>query len=314
MPVPPAPPDLTVSVHLGAHKTATTYIQRSLEGARAELTARGVALVLPRDIRGRIGLQNPAARFSVAENDRRIAEGREKLDALFRRACAEAGAHRLVVSEETLIGSSRHNLSSQSLYDDIGLRLEVLPGWLNSPRTTFFFSTRAYPGFFASNATTAVRGRALFDAEKLRIGLTGPGRGWAEVVGDIRAAFPRAGLALWRYEDLARIEGRVMGALTGSAVAMYDGPRLTTTLSQAAMDWLHRKAETPAFRESPRKFIRRARARFSVGEGHPPYRLWAPESDEAQDLEAAYARDWQAIRARWPDAVIAPGAADSSER
>jgi len=87
-----------------------------------------------------------------------------------------------------------------------------------------------------------------------------------------------------------------------------------TTLSQAAMDWLHRKAETPAFRESPRKFIRRARARFPVGADHPPYRLWAPESDEAQDLEAAYARDWQAIRARWPDAVIAHGAAESSER
>lgn len=298
--------ELTVCVHLGAHKTATTYIQRSLDGARASLAAAGTAIILPADIRGRIGLKNPSIRFTPEENAGRIADAQPKLDALLEQAARAVPATRIVLSEETLIGSSRHNLSRQSLYDDIALRLRVLPDWLNSGRVTFFFSTRAYPEFFASNVTTAIRGRYVCDLDRLRAGLIRSDRRWFDVIADIREAFPKARLRLWRYEDLSAVQGRLMQDMAGQGIEMYSGPRLTTTLSAGAMDWLLARAGTPDFTDPSRKIIRQARARFPVGEDNPPFSLWDKDRAEFHALQDTYRQDWDAIRARWPDAVVEP--------
>ena len=57
---PAAVPD-TLTVHLGAHKTATTHLQHSLGRARADLRRHGVAYFGPDLLRGRLRLPQLAA-------------------------------------------------------------------------------------------------------------------------------------------------------------------------------------------------------------------------------------------------------------
>lgn len=290
-----------VSVFLGAHKTATTYIQRAMDNRRDELAGHGVHLYLPGDIRGKIGLRLPSPRFSEEENRRRCADTAEKITKMIAESPGSETMKRIVLSEENLIGSCKNNLVEQALYPDMSFRLSLLPRWLNRENVTFYFSVRSYPTFYSSNLTTVLRSGTVFDRSELAKKLLGSQRGWQDVVSDITSHFPKAALRLWRYEDFSYLESRLFEQLVGIRIASESTARPNSTLSQEAVAWTERKLALRST-QKPGKIARRASTHFPVGAGRQAFSLW-DEKDKAE-LHERYLSDWNLILQNWPGCEV----------
>ena len=152
---PPRIEDLSIALHLGAHKTASTYLQSCLELNQPSLADANTAILTPHDLRGQLVDRTPApgGRGTPQARQRR----QQRLTDLIQKAGELQNASRIVVSEENLIGSCRINLVHGELYPDLVKRLSWLPDWLNTPSTTVFMGIRSYASYFSSNLTTALQ-------------------------------------------------------------------------------------------------------------------------------------------------------------
>jgi len=281
-----------VVVHLGAHKTATTFLQNSLNAARADLAVAGCQLLLPVDLRGQEQVRRVAP-WNGPDRRRAVQAGTQAaLRALIEEAAGAPGTRRVVLSEESLIGSSHSNLTSAALYPDFADNLRLFPRALDHPNVTFLFAVREYGAFFSSNLTTTARRGKLFNTEDLRARLPRLPRRWPDILGELRVAFPFARLRTWRYEDFRDLTGAVFDALTGQAVPRVEG-RVNETLSQPAMETLWAQADADGAVPEPKRAVKDALAQYPVGSENPPFSLWS--ATQAAEFKAAYDADWAEI-------------------
>ncbi|MEO3414574.1 hypothetical protein AAFO92_07975 [Roseovarius sp. CAU 1744] len=278
-------------LHLGAHKTATTYIQSVLAAERAALRAKGVGLILPGDLRR-----------DTAPQDRqgKISDATRQLTAF----AADPAINQIVLSEENLIGSTGNNLRRNSLYPGLKRKLSRLPAPLDHPNNRILFALRDYGPYLSSSVTTAIRRGKVFDPEALRAGFLPFARSWADVVADLREAFPAAEIKIWRYEDFADC-----GPMVFSAIADGFDPapqaHAFRTLSGEAMRQILPQLHDGSSRDRARRIVRQAARRHPISDANPAFTLWSPE--EARQLSDAYERHWHEIRESHPGIELAGG-------
>lgn len=280
-------------VHLGAHKTATTYLQNALNGKRDLLRAQGTALILPGDLRR-------GERAARTDDNSEVPDVKAQLSAL----AADTATHRIVLSEENFTGSTGHNLARKSIYPSIRRRLSRLPAALNHPNVTILFCLRDYGPFVSSNITTALRFGKVFDTEELRLAFLVLHRCWVDVIADLRAAFPAAQLKIWRYETFAQIEAQVFAEMVGAFQPELQ-KRANQTLSGRAVRKVQAKLLAGGADLKPRQFVRRTKRKFPVSETNPAYSLWTP--DEAALLSERYEAHWQEICEAYPGIALTDG-------
>ncbi len=270
-----------VVLHLGAHKTATTYLQMALKAQRAALLAGGTAVILPSDLRrgGR------AARV----DEHGEAPG---LEAQLFALASDPSTRRIVVSEENFIGSTGHNLTRKSLYPSILRRLGKLPGELNHPHVRILFSLRDYGPFLSSGVTTAVRRGKIFDEDALKAAFLLLHRNWVDVVEDLRGLFPAARLVLWRYEAFAESEAKICAQID-PGFAPRPQKRAFQTLSRDAMQQILHELTNNTTGELPRQIVRRAARISPISDTNPAYSLW--NAEEARHLSQSYQAHWTTI-------------------
>lgn len=289
-----------VIVHLGAHKTATTYIQSALKAQRKVLAAEGVTVLLPGDLRatGVLGRSRPD------RGGPNSAERGSGLDiaGLLNGLASDPTVHRIVLSEESIIGAPRINLSTKSLYPDLVRKCRRLPVALNHPNVTFLFALRDYGSFFSSNITTAVRRGNVFALDDLRPAFLTLHRNWVDVVSDLRRAFPAVALKIWRYEDFGQCEAKVF-AKFGDGLASSRSPRLFKTLSRDAMAHILTQADPSKPPRELRPFIRNAARDFPITSENPAFSLWSEA--EAAHLTRLYDLHWQEICETHPHQILA---------
>ncbi|WP_306116981.1 MULTISPECIES: hypothetical protein [unclassified Roseovarius] len=273
-------------VHLGAHKTATTYLQNALNTKREDLRRAGTALILPRDLRR----GEKAARADGAEKMPGVTV---QLSAL----AADTTTQRIVLSEENFIGSTGHNLAQKSLYPGIRRRLSKLPAALNHPNVTILFSLRDYGPFVSSNVTTALRFGRMFDTEDLQLAFLLMDRSWIDVIADLRSAFPAAQLKLWRYENFAQVEQQVFKEMVGPFRAAPQR-RANQTLSGRAVAKVQARLQAGGPDLKPRQIVRRIKRKFPISDANPTYSIWTPE--EAALLTESYQAHWDEICDAYP--------------
>lgn len=278
-----------VSLHFGAHKTATTFVQTQLDAARQRLATDNTSLLLPRDIRTK---SDPVLSRAPAY---------VRFEAVLTASVERSTPARLIVSEEGAIGSPRRNLALGELYPGLRADISMLPDTLNHTNVTIFFAVRDYGPYFSSCVTTALRNGHQFDHLDLRRKLLIAARGWADVIGDIHATFPRARLCLWRYEDFERVQRNVFFRMTGLEI---EGPqrRVFETLTQRTVETvtpLLTDAMTPKLR---REVFREAERAFPLSQDNPRFSLWSDE--EADLLRERYETDWATILRRFADSVL----------
>jgi hypothetical protein len=189
---------MKVLVHLGVHKTATTFIQSQLANNRSRLADRGFGMSGIWAVRrrfttlfDRLAWFDPVWRFLT----------RPALRKRLERLMGEApGASTHLLSDENLPGTISTNYVFGRLYPFVGMRAKMLEGVLEGHDTHYFLCIRRYPDYLVSSwLQLASKGKP--PAFEKYVEKFGPDRrGWAEVVADLAKAVGRDKLTVWTYD------------------------------------------------------------------------------------------------------------------
>lgn len=221
----------TIHLHLGAHKTATTYIQAQLGHNAGTLAADGVALVPMRQFRSwRRSLLRIGARLlgpSHSKFDRRLRQWNQRR------------LETCVISDENMIGTCGDIVSSGTLYPKLRAKLGAISGMLSAHPVRLFLSIRCYASFYAAAYCEALRYGTGSSAETFKQRLDPDRRRWRDVLADIAELFPASAIVVWPYENFRQSEAEIFDALAGKEIASklrLSGEVLRPSLSQATVE------------------------------------------------------------------------------
>lgn len=282
---------MALSIHLGAHKTASTHLQHSLRQVRDGLREAGLALVDPNLLRGDpLSLSLILAQGMGGPDE---AGARQVLRDL-RQGCPD-----LLISEENILGlTHRSRLFSRKgeLYPRAAARLRHVIALAGDEPAVLYLSLRDPASFIVSAFALQVAGGKEIDLDSYLCGRDPARSVWLDLVGRLAAVEEVLRIVLWRYEDYPALRPQLLERLLppGLAGLVPDPPPANVGLTQAGYEWLLRRAAAEPEADI-RLLARRARARFQPAGGHAPLRLL----DEATHARSAenYARDIEILRA-----------------
>lgn len=273
---------MTLHLHIGAHKTATTHLQATLIRHRAALAEAGVQFERPDAIRALVGpgrraavQMGPIPSFRRAGASRRLV----KLD---------QGRDRMVISDENSLGLCPEIFQRELLYPTVYRRMTVWRRLSEQRQTVVYLCIRNYAAFFSGAFVQVIRTKSVVapDADCLAAIAKMPRR-WGDVIRDIRRALPSARLRLWRFEDHQALLPVLLQEKTGLVLQPVKR-RPMATPSVAAVD---------AFRNAPRKHrppMEHFAKRYPINGENPKFSLWSNAQREA--LTEMYEADVSALR------------------
>jgi hypothetical protein len=202
---------MKVLVHLGVHKTATTFIQSQLANNRPALAEKGFGMAGIWAVRrrftnlfDRLAWFDPVWRFLT----------RPRLRKRLARLMEETpGGDTFLLSDENLTGTLAANYLFGRLYPWAGMRAKMLESVLAGHDSHYFLCIRRYPDYLVSSwLQLASRGKP--PAFEKYVEKFGPDqRGWAELVADLAKAVGREKLTVWTYDWFAEDPTRVFALL-----------------------------------------------------------------------------------------------------
>ncbi len=206
---------VSVALHIGAHKTATTHLQRSLLDADTALRAEGVQFHGPRSFRW--GEPSLLERFRIA------GEPNGPVRAIDPRALAKLanGAERLILSEENFPGTlmNENGRLRRPLYPDGPRRIAELAVRMPEVPVDLYLSIRQPTALLNSAFSQRLHGRRDITLEDFlrrnAIALVD----WVSLVTRLRAAPGVRTLTLWCYEDYTVLFPQIVTELTGGRAA-----------------------------------------------------------------------------------------------
>lgn len=226
---------MDIILHVGSHRTSSTSFQHYLRSNRAALLADDTVVWDPQTLRKGMfsGLFAKPRMINGRELQRRAA-GRVRMHA---EQVRRAGAKRLIVSEENMIGAPRDCLQSQTLYPAIGERMARLSPAFDGQVSRVVMMIRAQDLWWSSVAAYGVgRGHALPDAARCAALSANP-RCWRDVITDLACALPGAKIKVLPFEQFAGQADLVLSAATGDRAPHAH-----------AKTWLNRSPDVPALR------------------------------------------------------------------
>lgn len=309
----PSPPPGEWRIHVGAHKTATTHLQDTLQASRAELLAAGVDY-MPLDILRPILLRTVSRRrwqyWTLGAPMRRA------LDAAL--APARQDAPRVVLSEENLLGFVQETFSVPP-YPRLDRHLAALNTLAADRSLTIYLSIRSFDRIVPGAYATALRS-AIATPDDLATALAAFCRArppsWVDVLRRVRRAMPGARLQVWRQDDYAGDARAILAefvGLPGFAPPVLSSPALTVTPSEPAMREI--EAVARSWQQKPQRSERKHWAkRFEeICAAHPigpDARRFNPlDAASLARLQARYAEDCAEIAATWPEICLLWGRA-----
>lgn len=283
---------MALTIHLGAHKTASTHLQQSLKVAQDALQAGGVFLADPSMLRdeGPIPLAQALAEGPGRAGDKASREALARL----RDACPH-----LLISEENILGGTARGklFSSRGLiYPFAVRRVRQVIALAGGGPATLFLGLRDPASFLVSAFALQLSfGNEIVLSDYL--GGRNPARlGWAGLVRRLAEIPEVARLVVWRYEDYAALRPQILARMLPQdlARAVPDPAPANESLTQPGYLWFRRQAMADSDADL-RILVQRARRRFPRSAGHPPLRLLG-EAVHARS-QAFYAAEIQRLRA-----------------
>ncbi|MFT4012390.1 MAG: hypothetical protein QM682_03105 [Paracoccus sp. (in: a-proteobacteria)] len=274
---------MSVSIHLGAHKTASTHLQLSLRLARDDLRMGGLFLAEPSMLREEAAALPLSDALAGGAGCPAQARCRDLL------AQARGDAPHLLLTEENILGGTRRGslFSRRGLIYPFAVRragqaIQICGG---GP-STLFLALRDPASF---NVSAFALQLSLGNETEFPAFLQGrdPARvGWSGLVKRLTGIEGVARLVIWRFEDYPALRSRLLLRMLPSGLAerVPDPPPSNESMTQAGYDWFLRRATADAGADL-RILARKARKRFPRAEGHAPLRLL----DEAARARSAAA-------------------------
>lgn len=264
-----------IALHIGAHKTATTHLQRSLSEQSDVLKGSGVRFFGPPFFRKGASI---AERFGLVG---KVTE--DQAQAAFARMSGDA--RRVIISEENFIGTM-HDRNAQMafpLYPKGPERISALAARIAPHGLDVFLGLRNPADYICSCYCQAliVGRKVVLDEVKAHNKISAID--WADLVARIRASAGVRHLTVWQYEDYRSLWTQITHQLAGTDVSIAPlTSRVHPGLSQDAVARiLMRYADGKGQRAALR-----AREKFPVGPNHP--RFDAFDSSEHRVAQVQY--------------------------
>ncbi|WP_373635041.1 hypothetical protein [Yoonia sp. SS1-5] len=277
---------LSIAFHVGAHKTATSHLQRSLRAASDALADQGVMYYGPDHFR-LPGRSLPALFGQKATQKRAPAD---QLDLL------RKGGHRLIISEENFMGvlNSPRRRPVKMRYPEAGRRVADIATAVDVGGLDVFLSIRN-PATFLNSAycQMLLGGRVMPFAKFARINPI-ESVNWHSLAKRLSRARGVNRVVVWRFEDYAPLFPRICTALAGPDAGGLIAPlarRIHVGLSATAVAEVLMQDGTGA----DDRVANRARKAHPVSADTPPFDGFDTHIHGLAD--AAYSGQIAAIRA-----------------
>lgn len=295
---PPTSPQ-SISLHLGAHKTATTWVQTRLAGSAPYLAELGVGYLPLERFRPRVTARLNTALARPAEAGPMLRQARSALA-----RCLAGMPARFIASDENLIGYCQEIVQTGQLYPRLPERLELLGRTRLGQADRVVLTIRDYADFLPSAYGEAMRWMDFvpFDVFQQRLELDGGL--WLDVIAQLHEVFGPDRLRVMRFEDLSVRLGDFLSCLCKSPVEpgrLVPSRERREGISARAMALLEEVARSDGPKR-PRSLVDAAAQIFPRDAKRPAFRPWTEaESTHLQNLYAAHVRQ---IGARWPSLLI----------
>ena len=279
---------ISVAFHVGAHKTATTHLQRSLRHACDALVEKGVRYYGPDSFR--MPGRTIQGRFGFPFKTSTLPSKRAPQDEL---AFLIKDGHRLVLSEENFIGSLNHprGLAVKERYRGAGSRLASLARAIGQ-ELDVCLAVRRPTGFINAAYCQMILGGRIMPIAAFQQRNAMSSVDWLGLVSRLRSTEGIGRLTVWRYEDYGALFPQVAAALVGDDAADLVKPierLIHPSLSALAVEEVLRVAAD----QPPEKVGSAARKNFPVEDGHAPFDGFHEDDNALGD--AAYAKQIKAI-------------------
>lgn len=285
-----------IRLHLGAHKTATTYLQELFTLNRGAIAEAGRAYWPLAQLR-------PLMNFAIwTQGAGHSLSGRLRLKALqgapYQNFGAILAAHDSpIVSDENILGSPRGSLRGQ-LYPRADARLGGLARIFGERPVEVWLCLRSYPQFLASLYAEALRDGAFMPVAELLAANGQPEGQWPSLVEAVHRALPRSRIVVWRYEDFQSLQPVIVERLSGVPLATMKPlsvDRVRPGPSAAAIVAHLERAETMT---RPQRVLSMVEAEHAFPSGDNADRFDPWPEEQAARMAAAYDRDVALVGAK----------------
>jgi hypothetical protein len=191
---------MDIILHVGAHRSATTTLQRMMGQSGPALNAAGVGYWGPKRTRsglfsGLIGQDDAVLPWQAGRAEARIRAqiARER----------RLGRTALFVSEENMLGSMREVLEHGVLYPGTGARLARFARGMDGHRITVALCLRSYEAWWRSALAFRLTRGGPLPSRGYSARLVAQSRRWRDVISDIAMALPDAAIRVWPHESLS---------------------------------------------------------------------------------------------------------------
>jgi len=227
----------SIALHMGAHKTATTHLQRSL----ADADLPGVSVIGPPMLRERG--QTLPERFGFPLDERHAEKDPVNVSAVLRDLAG--GSERLVLSDENFAGKLQTGWGRLPLpiYPTASKRLALFCEAVQAgdgPPPDLFLCIRNPTDFLTSAYSQVLHGGRRVRPAAF-VAKNNPDQiDWVGYIEALKSVGEIRSFTVWRYEDYPQVFRQVTQLLTGhSGVISHEG-RIQKGLSQEALDLLMR--------------------------------------------------------------------------
>lgn len=283
---------MTIRIHIGAHKTATTEMQHALRSVRLRLEEAGVSYRGPGGLRGNwIALRRALLHVDSDEHNHAQMRLRSWL----------GRAQHYLLSEENILGSAHRRQvfgPGNRLYPFAEVSITRLLALMGNPEVELFLAIRDPAEFVTSAYGQVLREGVAMAIEDYVQGYDVAAFSWADLAARLTACPGVTRLVCWRYEDYAALRPRIMSELLGKEAAALVPPMASHNagISEAAYQqfctWIMDDVDIEL---SFVDLLQRARAAHPKKPGEPGMRPLPPEV--YANSRMAYPRDVAALQA-----------------
>ena len=283
----PRPVELTL--HLGAHKTASTHLQQSIFSYEQQIIEAGVRPYGPDYLRSR-GRNIPSlfglSRWTnIKPSQRTPAEQIEFLS---------KGDRRIFLTEENFLGALHEGNGKLALpvYREAAERIGDLVGVLDGVDVRIFLAIRSPDTFLESAYSQTVYNGHFLDPADYIAAHPFPQVDWADVVGQIARVDGVQSVHVWRYEDYAMVFKtlirRMLRWRLGGIIEPIDRVIHEGLTDRAMAEIMSDKAAGRPVNSA------QTRRQFPMKDGYRKYRLY--DDHARQEAQALYDAQVEAIK------------------
>ncbi len=280
-------------LHLGVHKTATTYTQTALANNNRILADNGI---LYWDLQQtRKNITPYFGGLSRKKNERPQAECRVHLNALFDLPEVKT-AKRVLISDENILGFIKEIIRNGG-YRGVYKRLKPIRDILNDD-VKVFITIRNYADFFSSVYCELITTKPFIPFEQVRNNPKILKFSWVSVYKDLVRVFGKENVVVFEHEAMVSNLGLVIHDLLGKPLSL-EMPKKQVRVSPSgnAVDFI-RQESGRASDKTLRQIVKCATETYPRNTENPTYDPWTPE--ERALLDERYRSDLLKIALRKP--------------